>query len=61
MVTTDVCPDVCLVCGYLTLGHDLCYFCRSPVAEPLDGEVRQTLNDSSARRSPRSWIAKAAS
>lgn len=61
MVTTDVCPDVCLVCGYLTLGLDLCYFCRCPVAEPLDGEARQTFNDKSARRSRRSCIVKAAS
>jgi hypothetical protein len=61
-VTIDVCPDVCLVCGYLTLDLDLCYFCRSPLAETLDGQVSQTFNDrSSARRSRRSCSVKAAS
>jgi hypothetical protein len=34
-VTIDVCPDVCRACGYLTLGPDLCYFCRPVVAETL--------------------------
>ncbi|WP_156655963.1 hypothetical protein [Mycobacterium sp. 852002-51971_SCH5477799-a] len=61
-MTTDVCPDVCLVCGYLTYGFDLCYFCLSPVAEPLDGQVRQAIYDNSnARQSRRSCIVKAAS
>lgn len=53
MMTTDVCPEVCLVCGYLTLGLDLCYFCRLPVAEPPGRQVRQTCNDSSSARRPR--------
>jgi hypothetical protein len=62
IVTIDVCPDVCVVCGYLTFGLDLCYFCRSPVAETLDGQARHTLDDSSsAGRSGRSCSVKAAS
>lgn len=35
MVTTNVCPDVCPVCGYLTLEPDPCYFCGPVVAENL--------------------------
>lgn len=61
MVTTDVRPDVCLMCGYLTFGLDLCYFCRCPVVEPLDREFRPTFHDSSACRTRRSRTVKAAS
>ena len=32
-MTTYGCPKVCAACGYLTLGPDLCYFCRPLVAE----------------------------
>jgi hypothetical protein len=61
-VTTDVCPEVCLVCGYLTYGLDLCYFCRLPVAETPGRQVRQTCNDSgSASRSRPSRNVQAAS
>jgi hypothetical protein len=34
-MTTGVCPELCLVCGYPTFGADLCYFCEPVGAKTL--------------------------